>query len=185
MTDVRYLGSAHWTRTVLTEDGKFKKFENVAPGEVVSVEGDVAERLLQGPLYNRLFVQAGGSEDPQSDDYRATRQIGDGGQYVSQDVAREFGSTVPDGRVIFRTEEDNEEQYPLAGPHDGPQSDNAELVAEDEIQAEAEKAREKARESRSTRRTSGASSDSGSATSSSSSPSPSPGRGERSERPGR
>lgn len=149
MTDVRYLGSTHWTRTILDDAGKFKSFELVAPGEVVSVEGDIAERLLQGPRYNRLFVQAGGSEDPNSDEYQQVRQIGSGGNYVSQDVGRELGSTTPDGRVIFRTEDDNEEGYPVAPPNVGPQSDNAELVENDAIEAEAEKARQKARESRS------------------------------------
>jgi len=149
MTDVRYLGTTHWTRTVLTDDGKFKEFDIVAPGETFSVEGDVATRLLQGPRYNRLFVQAGGPEDPNSDEYQRVREIGSGGNYVSQDVGLELGSTSPDGRVIFRTEDDNEEGYSVAPPEVGPQSDNARLVEEDEIQAEADKARAKARESRS------------------------------------
>lgn len=149
MPELRYTGTTHWTRTIVDEDGKFKKFEMVAPGETVTVEGDTAKRLLSGPRYNRLFVQAGGSEDPQSDEYVGSRQIGDGGMYVSEDPGREYGTTVPDGRVTFRTEKDNEEQFPIAGPADGPQSDNAELYDNDEIEIEADKARRKARERRS------------------------------------
>jgi len=186
MPDVRYLGSTHWTRAILDDEGKFKGFENVAPGEVVSLDDDVAERFLQGPRYNRLFVQAGGPEDPNSDDYVGTRrEIGDGGMYVSEYPGLEMGSTVTGGRTITRTEDDNEEQLEIAASDEGPQSDNAALVEEDEIQAEAEQARQKARESRSTKRASG----SGQSTSVSTSSSDSGGRnrpasqsGERSER---
>jgi hypothetical protein len=56
--------------------------------------------------------------------------------------------------VIFRTEDDNPEGFPVAPPEVGPQSDNARLYEEDEIQAEADKAREKARESRSSAKSS-------------------------------
>ena len=151
MTDVRYLGSAHWTRTVLDDNGKFKEFEIIAPGEVFSAEGDVATRLLQGPRYNRLFVQAGGPEDPNSEGYQNVREIGSGGMYVSQDVGRELGSTTPDGRVIFRTEDDNEESFPVAPPNVGPQSDNAELFENDAIDAAGQEAKDKARASRSSK----------------------------------
>lgn len=149
MTDVRYTGNAAWTRTVIGDDGKWSgKYEITKPGEVVTLDDDVAERLLQGPADRRLFVAAGSSEDPESDDYVRTRSIGSGGNPVI-DPGQDLGSTTPDGRVIYRTEDDNPEGFPVAGPHDGPQSDNAALVEEDEIQAEAEKARQKARDARS------------------------------------
>lgn len=187
MPDVRYLGSTHWTRAILDDDGKFKKFENVAPGEVVSLDEDVAERFLQGPRYNRLFVQAGGPEDPNSDDYVGTRrQIGDGGMYVSEYPGLEMGSTVQGGRTITRTEDDNEEQLEIAAPDEGPQSDNERLVIEDEIQAEAEEARRKARESRSSKRPSGSGQPGSVSTNSGDGGGrgrPSPQGGERSERP--
>jgi hypothetical protein len=113
------------------------------------------------------------------------REIGDGGNYVSEYPGLEMGSTVQGGRTITRTEEDNEEQLEIAAPDEGPQSDNARLVEEDEIQAEAEKARQQARESRSSKRASG----SGQSTSASAGSGdgggrsrPSPQGGERSER---
>jgi len=155
MPDLRYMGKHHWTQTVLTDDGKFKEFNIVAPGETVTVDEKVAERFLQGPRDGRLFVAAGSSEDPTSKDYVRSKWDADvdipagAGMYVSPDPGREFGSTTPEGRVIFRTEEENEEGFPVAPPEVGPQSDNARLYEEDEIQAEADKARAKARESRS------------------------------------
>lgn len=176
MPDVRYMGKHHWTQSVLTEEGKFKEFKTVAPGETITVDEQVAQRFLQGPRDTRLFVAAGSSEDPNSKDYVHSKWddeiIAEGGgagagMYVSQDVGREFGSTVPDGRVIFRTEEDNEENYPVAPPNVGPQSDNAALVDNDAIELEADKARAKARERRS----------GGTAKHSGSSPSPSPSGG--------
>lgn len=155
MPDVRYMGKHHWTQTVLDDDGKFKKFNIVKPGETITVDEQVAERFLQGPRDDRLFVAAGSSEDPNSKDYVRSKWdtdiIAGAGNYVSQDVGREFGSTSPDGRVIFRTEDDNEENFPVAPPEVGPQSDNARLYEEDEIQAEADEARTKAREKRSTK----------------------------------
>ena len=153
--DIRYVGSHHWTQTELDDDGKFKRMVNVAPGETFTVDQDVADRLLQGPASLRLFREAGTPEDPESDDYVRTRDLGDGGMYVSQDPGLEMGSTVQGGRTITRTEDDNDENYPIAATNEGPQSDNEALVMEDEIQAEAEEARRKARESR-TRSGSGA-----------------------------
>lgn len=158
MPDLRYMGKHHWTQTILDDEGKFKKFKNVAPGETITVDDQVAERFLQGPRDSRLFVASGSSEDPNSKDYVRSKWdtdiIAGSGNYVSQDVGREFGSTSPDGRVIFRTEDDNPEGFPVAPPEVGPQSDNARLYEEDEIQAEADKAREKARESRSSAKSS-------------------------------
>jgi hypothetical protein len=154
MPDLRYMGKHHWTQTVLKEDGSFKGFNIVAPGETISVDEQVAERFLQGPRDGRLFVASGSSEDPNSADYQRSKWD-DGitvGNYVSQDHLREFGSTSPEGRVVFRTEDDNEENFPVAPPEVGPQSDNAALYEEDEIRAEADKARDKARESRSAKR---------------------------------
>jgi len=149
MTDVRYTGNAAWTRTAIGEDGKWTgKYEVVKPGEVVTLDDDVAERFLQGPADRRLFVAAGSSEDPESNDYVRVRSIGSGGNPVI-DPGQDLGSTTPDGRVIYRTEDDNPEGFEVAPPNVGPQSDNAALVEEDEIQAEADKARQKARESRS------------------------------------
>lgn len=175
MPDVRYMGKHHWTQTILDDDGKFKKFQNVAPGETISVDEDVAKRFLSGPRDARLFVAAGSSEDPNSEDYVRSKwdtDIIDGsGMYVSQDVGREFGSTSPDGRVIFRTEDDNKEDYPIAPPEVGPQSDNARLYDEDEAQAAAEAAREKTRASQSAKRSGGSAG--GSSSGSSSSPAPS------------
>jgi hypothetical protein len=147
--DIRYTGKHHWTRTELDDEGKFKRMINVAPGEVFTIEKDGADRLLAGPASLRLFREAGSSEDPESDDYVRTRDLGDGGMYVSQDPGLEMGSTVQGGRTITRTEDDNPENYPIAATNEGPQSDNEALVQEDEIQAEAEEARRKARESRS------------------------------------
>jgi hypothetical protein len=184
MPDLRYVGKHHWTRSVLDDKGKWEKFEIVAPGEVVSMEGDMAERLLQGPRWLRLFVQAGGPEDPESDEYQKKRDIGDGGMYVSDDPALEMGSTVT-GKAVFVTEDENPDNYEVASPQDGWQSDNAALVEEDEIQAEAAKAREKARESRSSSKSNtsrGSSSASPSSSSSSQSTSPGSPRSEKSER---
>lgn len=167
MPDVRYMGKHHWTQTVLTDEGKFKEFKIVAPGEVVTVDEQAAERFLQGPRDSRLFVAAGSSEDPSSKDYVRSKwdtDIIDSGNYVSQDVGREYGSTTPDGQVLFRTEDDNEENYPVAPPGVGAQSDNARLYEEDEIQAEAEEARRKARESRSSKRASSSTGSSSSST---------------------
>lgn len=161
MPDVRYMGKHHWTKTVLKEDGTFKGYEIIQPGETVSVDEQAAERLLSGPRDARLFVAAGSSEDPNSGDYVPSKWD-EGievavdtttGNYVSQDHLREFGSTTPEGRAIFVTEDDNPHDLPVAPPEAGPQSDNAALYEEDEIQAEADKARTKARESRSTKRT--------------------------------
>ena len=178
MPDIRYLGSTHWTRSILDDEGKWKKFENVAPGEVFSADGDLADRLLSGPRFNRLFVQAGSNEDPNSDDYVRTRQLGEGGMYVADDANTEFGEVTPQG-VPFRTVDDNDEQYAIAGPTN---ADNAALVEEDEIQAEADKARERARESRSSKRASG---DGGAATRSQSTLPPSPTSRSGSEKAGR
>jgi hypothetical protein len=144
MTDVRYLGTTHWTQTILDDDGKFKEFQMVAPGEVISVDGDVAKRFLQGPRNTRLFVEAGGPEDPESSDYVAQRSLGDGGSHVA-DVGRELGSNGPEG-VAFRTEEDNEEGFDVAPPGTG--ADNEHLVIADEIQQEADAAKAKAIERR-------------------------------------
>lgn len=155
MTDLRYVGKHHWTRSILDDKGKWERFEMVAPGETFSCEGDVAERLLQGPRYNRLFVQAGGPEDPNSDEYVAKRDIGEGGNYVSDDPALEMGSTVNGGKAVFVTEDENPHGYEVASPEEGWPSDNEALVEEDEIRAEADKARDKARESRSAKRASG------------------------------
>src|SRR4249919_3384100 len=187
MTDLRYVGKHHWTRSILDDKGKWEKFEMVAPGEVFSVEGDVAERLLQGPRWLRLFVQAGGPEDPESEGYQKKRDIGDGGMYVSDDPALEMGSTVT-GQAVFVTEDENPHNYDVASPQDGWQSDNAALVEEDEIRAEADKARDKARESRSSSKSNPSrSSSSTSASSSSSSHSASSGspRSEKAEGSGR
>lgn len=176
MPDLRYMGKHHWTQTVLDDDGKFKKFENIAPGEVFSVDEQVAERFLQGPRDARLFVAAGSSEDPASDDYQPSKWDRDiftaaTGQYVSEDHLREFGSTTPEGRAIFRTEDDNPEALPVAPPDAGPQSDNERLYEAEEIQNEADKAKEKAaekaresRESRSAKRSDSSSRDSDSRT---------------------
>lgn len=153
MTDVRYLGSSHWTRTHVDDEGKFKRQEKIAPGEVFSADDELAERLLQGPKWLRIFVQAGGPEDPNSDEYVAKRDIGEGGNYVSDDPALEMGSTVT-GKAVFVTDDENPNNYPVAKPEEGWASDNEALVQEDEIRAEADKAREKARESRSTSKSS-------------------------------
>jgi hypothetical protein len=155
MPDVRYMGKHHWTQVVLKDDGSFKEFNIVAPGESVSVSDDVATRLLQGPRDARLFVAAGSSEDPNSKDYVRSKWDADidipagAGMYVSQDLASDYGSTTPDGRAIFVTDDENPHDLPVAPPEAGPQSDNARLYEEDEIQAEADKARAKAREARS------------------------------------
>jgi hypothetical protein len=155
MTDVRYTGNSAWTRVVLGDDGKWTgKYEVVKPGEVVTVDDDVAERFLQGPADRRLFVAAGSSEDPESKDYVRVRSVGDGGNPVI-DPGQDLGSTTPDGRVIYRTEDDNEEGFSVAPPETGPQSDNARLYEEDEINAKADEAKAKARESRSAKRPSG------------------------------
>lgn len=149
MTDVRYTGNSAWTRVVLGDDGKWTgKYEVVKPGEVVTLDDDVADRFLQGPADRRLFVAAGSSEDPENKDYVRVRSMGDGGNPVLN-PGQDLGSTTPDGRVIYRTEDDNEEGFTVAPPEVGPQSDNARLFEEDEIQAEADKARAKAREARS------------------------------------
>jgi len=155
MPDVRYMGKHHWTQVVLKDDGSFKGFNNVAPGETVSVTDEQAQRLLQGPRDARLFVAAGSSEDPNSKDYVRSKWDADidipagAGMYVSQDLASDYGSTTPDGRAIFVTEDENPHDLPVAPPEVGPQSDNARLYEEDEIQAEADKVRAKAREARS------------------------------------
>jgi hypothetical protein len=184
MPDLRYLGKHHWTRSVLDDKGKFEKFEMVAPGETFSVDDDVAERFLQGPRWLRLFVQAGGPEDPNSEEFVAKRDIGEGGNYVSDDPQLEMGSTVT-GKAVFVTEDENPHNYEVASPDEGWASDNAALVEEDEIRAEADKARDKARESRSSSKSNtsrGSSSTSASSSSSSQSTSPGSQRSEKAER---
>jgi hypothetical protein len=178
MTDVRYTGNSVWTRTELDDNGKWTgKYDIVKPLGVISLDDDVAERLLQGPADRRLFVAAGSAEDPESKDYVRVRSMGDGGMPVL-DPGQDLGSTTPDGRVIYRTEDDNEEGFTVAPPSAGPQSDNAALYEEDEIQAAAEEARTKARESRSAKRPDSSSS------SSSTAPAPrSADSGGRSDRP--
>lgn len=172
MPDLRYMGKHHWTKTVLDDDGKFKKFEYIAPGETFSVDDDVAERFLRGPRDARLFVAAGSSEDPSSEDYVPSKWDKDlivaaSGNYVSQDHLREFGSTTPEGRAIFVTDEENPKALPVAPPDAGPQSDNESLYEMEEIQREADEAKSKAtekaresRESRSAKRSDGSSRDS-------------------------
>ena len=145
MPNLRYLGSSPWTQVITDDDGKFKKVEVVQPGETVSFNDEVAKRFLLGPRHLRLFVEENGPEDPQGSKYEASRydQVqGNATPYPELDM----GSTVVGRRTITRTEDDNPEGFDLAGPNDGPASDNEDQQLLNDARAEGEKAYRSARE---------------------------------------
>lgn len=145
MPTLRYLGSAPWTQVITDDDGKFKKIEVVQPGETVSFDDEVANRFLLGPRHLRLFVKENGPEDPQGSQYEASRWEavqGNATPYPELDM----GSTVVGRRTITRTEQDNPEGFDIAGPNEGPASDNEEQQLLNDARAEGEKAYRSAKE---------------------------------------
>lgn len=71
MADLRYVGSATWTRVVTDKDGKFSRLENVEPNDIVEFSDKDAEHLCKpdAPRGYRVFVIAGSDEDPYQDEY--------------------------------------------------------------------------------------------------------------------
>jgi len=90
-------------------------------------------------------VKENGPEDPKGSDYEPTRyeQVqGNATPYPELDM----GSTVVGRRTITRTEDDNPEGFDVAGPNEGPASDNEEQQLLNEARAEGDKAYRSARE---------------------------------------
>jgi hypothetical protein len=66
MADVRYVGSTIWSMVVLKDNGSFDKMIPIQPGEIVSLDNDVAKKFTdpRTPLYGRNFVVPNSNEDP-------------------------------------------------------------------------------------------------------------------------
>src|SRR5687768_14595243 len=141
MTQLRYVGTSNWERTLVDDDGKFKGAQRVQPGTIVDgFDDEACEKILSAPRFLRSFVEANGPEDTYGDNYGGNRYDvrGNASAYPEMDM----GSTVVPGKIITRTVEDNPEGFPLAESYEGPQSDNEDARLRAEAVAEAEKAYE-------------------------------------------
>lgn len=143
MASLRYVGSASWDRVILDDEGKFKELKKYYTGDVVEDLSDEQVEALANPAtprHFRTFVEVGGSEDPESDKFTPGPYEAVGGN-ASAYPKLDMGSTVTgDGAPQFLTPEDG-------GTDRGTPSDNAELVAIDEVEAKAEEARKEVRAS--------------------------------------
>lgn len=151
MPNLRYMGTSSVDMVKTKDDGKFEKVERVNPRDEISVSDEVAKAFLRGPRFLRVWVEVGSEEDPESNSYQPSRYdqvTGNATPYPELDM----GSTVQPRRVIFRTEEDNEEGFDVAGPDEGPRSDNAAAIAEEEVQMAARKAADDARKGQATQK---------------------------------
>lgn len=132
---------------MLDDKGKFSRIERVAPGDTVDLDNDAEEKFLSGPRHLRVFVQAGGPEDPHGNDYSPNRlEAIAPNNNATPYPELEMGSTVVSGRTITRTDDDNPEGFVVAGSTEGPRSDNTEVRLRNEAQAEADKAYAEKRE---------------------------------------
>ena len=72
MADLRYMGSATWTRVVVDKEGKFLRLDSVERGDIVEFSDKEAKHLCKPdtPRGYRVFVEAGSNEDPYRDEYK-------------------------------------------------------------------------------------------------------------------
>lgn len=65
MSEVRYTGTGSWSRVIVSDDGKVTQ-KSVAPGDIVSLDVDLAKHLCNKsvPAARRNFVIANSDEDP-------------------------------------------------------------------------------------------------------------------------
>jgi hypothetical protein len=143
MAQLRYVGTSNWERTIVDNDGKFKKSERVQPGEAVDgFDDESVKKILSAPRHMRSFVEVNGSEDRYGDNYGPNRreaiaEVNNATPYPELDM----GSTVTGGKAIFVSEDDNPHNFLVADHNEGPASDNTEARINAEANAAAEKAR--------------------------------------------
>lgn len=103
MADIRYVGTASWTRVLTKDDGTFDRMITVKPGETVSdLDNDVAKKLSDPsvPRSLRSFVVANSDEDPYKDDYE--EPYNDSSNPQASDLPKlDMGSTRPGGEPQF------------------------------------------------------------------------------------
>lgn len=100
MAELRYLGSATWSRVIQKEDDTFSHLVAVERGDTVEIEDRVATRWVdETPRQNRVFVYAGSDEDPYKDEYEEEVLGGNATPAPKLDM----GSTSPGGVPQFET----------------------------------------------------------------------------------
>lgn len=142
MTELRYVGTSNWERTVVDDEGKFVKSVRTPPGSVVEFEDEGADKILARPRFVRDFVAVNGPEDTYGENYGGNRYDvkGNASPYPELD----FGSTVQPGRSIS-ADPNNEDGLLVADSHEGPNSDNADQLLVNEAREVGAKAEADAR----------------------------------------
>jgi hypothetical protein len=151
MSKVRYVGSAPWSRTLIRENKDGVRVLDrtivVMPGDVVELDDDVAEKFTSSeiPRHHRNFVEVNGPEDRMGSSYEATRSEMRGQNNASLRPEVDFGSTVPEGRVQFLTQEEAEEVGLTAAEwNEGTPSNNERAIMFEEAEQVAREAYVKA-----------------------------------------
>jgi hypothetical protein len=143
MAELRYVGTSNWERAVVNEKGEFVKSVRTPPGSVVEFDDEGAEKVLSRPRFIRSFVAVNGPEDTYGDSYVGSRYDVQGNATPYPEL--DMGSTVQPGRSIS-ADPDNEDGLLVAGPHEGPNSDNEDTRLRNEAREVGAKAEREARE---------------------------------------